>query len=158
MASRRGGSDIQQEAPVHWRSAPDAPGSGPSDAVPQNERTLGMATHLAALSGLVVPLGTFLGPLIVWLVKKDESRFVDDQGKQALNFQATLLIATLVIGAFLFLSIILAMLLIGIPLLVLGAMALGVVMVVSYVFAIIGAVKANEGVWYRYPFAIRFFK
>ncbi len=57
------------------------------------ERSLGLACHLLALAGLVVPFGNILGPLIMWLVKKDESAFVDDQGKEALNFNITISIA-----------------------------------------------------------------
>src|SRR5215471_14148011 len=52
--------------------------------------------HLSALIGYVVPFGNLLGPLIIWQVKKNEMPFVDDQGKEALNFQITMTIALLV--------------------------------------------------------------
>ena len=86
----------------------------------------------------------FVGPLIIWLIKKDESPFVDRHGKTALNFQFTLMIA-------MFVSIILIFVLIGI----LTTLAL---IVVAFVFPIMGAIAANKGEEYTYPLAIKFFK
>ena len=63
------------------------------------EKQWGMFCHLSALVGLLHGGLTFLGPLVCWLVKKDTSRFVDDQGKEALNFQITLFIGHLIGGA-----------------------------------------------------------
>ncbi|MBN8798316.1 MAG: DUF4870 domain-containing protein, partial [Stenotrophomonas nitritireducens] len=57
-----------------------------------------MFAHLAALAGIVIPLGNLLGPLIVWLVKKDTMPFVADQGREALNFNITVFIAAFVSG------------------------------------------------------------
>lgn len=114
-------------------------------AVPsKDERTWGMLCHLSALSGFVIPFATIIAPLVIWLVKKDEMPFVDDQGKESLNFQITLTILGIV-------CIPLVFLIIGIPLLI--ALA-----VLGVVFCIIGAVKANDGVAYRYPFAFRLIK
>ena len=56
----------------------------------QEERSLGLACHLLAFVGMVFPFGNILGPLVIWLVKKDDSAFVDDQGKEALNFNITI--------------------------------------------------------------------
>jgi uncharacterized protein len=146
------------EGAPSWQTVPPQAGAGETGEVSQNDRTMGLFVHLSALAGIVIPLGTFLGPLIVWLVKKDESRFVDDQGKEAVNFQLTLLIGAIVVTAFLFVAMILSMILIGIPLLVLGFLALAGITLASFIFAIIGALKANEGIWYRYPFKIEFVK
>ena len=110
----------------------------------KDARNWAMITHLMALSGYVIPLGNVIGPLIIWAIKKDEYAFVDEQGKEAINFQLTMLIAFVI-------SCILIFLLIGIPLLI----ALGIY---DLVMIIIAAIKANDGVAYRYPFAIRFFK
>ncbi len=90
---------------------------------------------------LGVALG-FLGPLIIWLVKKDQSAFVDDQGKEALNFQLTMLIGFLVAGATTFVCI--------------GFVLLPALVVVNIVFCILGGMQANKGVAYRYPVNIRF--
>ena len=102
------------------------------------ERTLGMLCHLLALF-----LG-FLGPLIIWLIKKDDSPFVDDQGKESLNFQITVLLATIV----------------AIPLcfVVIGFLLWLVISIGDVVFIIIATVKANGGERYRYPICLRLVK
>ena len=91
-----------------------------------------------------MPFGNILGPLIVWLVKKDEYAFVDDQGKEALNFQISITIYSLVSG-------ILILALIGIVLLI-------AVIIFSVVMTVIAAIKANGGEYYRYPLTIRLVK
>jgi len=106
----------------------------------KDARLWGMLAHLSALVGLL-GIPPIVGPLVVWLIKKNEFAFVDDQGKEALNFQITMFIA-LLIGF--------ATVCIGI-----GFVIVGVVGIVDLIFAIIGAVKANNGERYRYPFAIR---
>ncbi len=116
-------------------SAP-APYAGPEPD--SDSRTMAMLAHLLAIF-----IG-FLGPLIIWLVKKDQSPFVNDQGKEALNFQLTVLIAWFVAG-------LLACLVVGIflfPLIWIG----------NLILCIIAAVKANRGEAYRYPFNIRFIR
>jgi hypothetical protein len=86
--------------------------------------------------------GNILLPLVLWLVKRDGNPFVNDQGKEVLNFQITILIATIVS------ALLVPVFCIGVPMLI-------VVGVVSLVLSVIGAIKANEGVAYRYPFALR---
>lgn len=116
----------------------------PPAEVSNDARMWGMLCHLGALATFVVPVGNVLGPLVFWLLKKNEYPFVDDQGKEALNFQITMLIC----GA---ISFVLCFVLIGIPLLI----AVGVL---AIVFAIIGAVTANRGETYRYPFSFKFIR
>ncbi len=109
-----------------------------------DERMWGMFCHLSALAGAVIPFGNIIGPLIVYSVKRQEYDFVEDQGKESLNFQITMSIALVVSG-------ILVIVLIGfLLLLVIGLFAL--------VFTVVGALKANQGEFYRYPFTIRFLK
>ena len=116
-----------------------------NDAVTtSDERTMGLLAHLAAFAGFVVPLGNLLGPLVMYLVKKDESDFIADQAKEALNFNITVTIAA-------FVSAILIFVLIGLALLPLLGIA-------WLVLTIIGALKANEGVRYRYPLTLRLVK
>ncbi|WP_414637004.1 DUF4870 domain-containing protein [Arenimonas sp.] len=103
-----------------------------------------MVAHLASLAGLIIPLGNIVGPLVVWLIKKDTMPFVDDQGKEALNFNITVFIAALVSG-------VLTLVLIGI--LMLLVVGLG-----WLILTIIAALKANEGTAYRYPFTLRLIK
>ncbi|MCB9296259.1 MAG: DUF4870 domain-containing protein [Lewinellaceae bacterium] len=100
--------------------------------------------HLGFLAGLVVPFGNIVTPLVIWLVFKDRSSYVDYHGKEALNFQITVTIALIA-------SAILILLLIGIFLLV------GVALL-ALVLSIVAAVKANNGEYYEYPFTIRFIR
>lgn len=132
------------------------PPAPPSDGLPSaEERQWAMFAHLSALlggllTGAIGGWGCFLGPLVIWLMKKETMPFVDDQAKEALNFNITVAIAffalfvltliTLGIGALLTVPL---MVIIGIGALVLIVMA---------------GIKANEGVRYRYPFAIRLIK
>ena len=110
-------------------------------AVEPSERQMALFTHLSALFGLVFPFGNIIGPLVLWLIKKDTMPFVDDQGKEALNFNITVAIASIVC-CILFLVII-------------GWFLLVALTVVWFVFVIIAAIKASEGVTYRYPLTLR---
>ena len=116
-----------------------------ADGLSKDVRNWAMLCHLSALVGLLGNgIGFFLGPLIVWLIKKEEHPFIDDQGKEAVNFQITMFIAFTI-------ALVLSFVLIGIPLL----LALGVL---EIVFPIIAAVQASNGTHYRYPLALRFIK
>jgi len=104
----------------------------------KDARMWGMFCHLAGLAGFVLPaFGCVVGPLVVWLIKKDEFPFVDEQGKEALNFQITMFIYGIAVGLLCFVCI-------GLIL----APALGIAYLV---FMILAAVKANDGYHYRYP-------
>jgi hypothetical protein len=103
-----------------------------------------MFCHLGGLGMYAFPLGNVIIPLVVWLIKKDEYPLVNDQGKESLNFQLSILIYTLV-------SLILVLAVVGIVL-VLAVLVFDIVMI------IIAAIKANEGVAYRYPLTIRFIR
>ena len=105
------------------------------------ERTWGMVAHLAALAGMIIPFGNILGPLIVWIARRDVSSFVGDQAKEALNFNLTVGFAALA-------CFVLVWLLIGV--LLFAALAL-----YWLAMTIVAAVKASEGIRYRYPFALR---
>jgi uncharacterized protein len=104
-------------------------------ALTQDDRTMGLLAHLLGI------FAGFVGPLIIWLIKKDQSRFVDDQGKEALNFQLTLMIGH-VIGL--------------VTICFTFALINAVLGIVGLVFCIIAAVEANKGTAYRYPLNIRF--
>ena len=121
-----------------------APPPVPSGAPSADDRQWGMFAHLSALSGVVIPFGNIIGPLVVWQVKKDTLPFAADQGKEALNFNITMLIAA-------FIGFLLTFILIGLVLLPLIGIA-------WLVFTILAGIKANEGVAYRYPFALRLIK
>ena len=109
-------------------------------AIAPEDRTLAALTHLSGLSGYVVPLGGILVPILIWATKKD-SPVIASIAKQAilLNLIVFLLVCS---GFVLFLTVIL------IPVVVLGWVALGIA---AIALPIIGAVRANEGRYYRYP-------
>ncbi|HEX9780225.1 MAG TPA: DUF4870 domain-containing protein [bacterium] len=110
----------------------------------QQARTWGLFCHLSALAGFLIPLGNILGPLIVWLVKRQELPFVNDQGKEALNFQITVTLAML--GC------------LALTLVVIGVLLLPVVGILALVLTVVAAVKANGGLAYRYPVNLRLIK
>ncbi len=122
-------------SPVPVPSHPVAPGTP--------ERSWEVGCHLAGFSGFLTGLGWICGPLIVWLLKKDEYPSVDAHGKEELNFQISILIYY--IGLFLagFLTC-------GITWF--AMVALGVV---HLIFMVIATIKASDGQLYRYPFIIR---
>ena len=103
-----------------------------------DDRNLAMLAHLLGI------VSGFVGALIIWLIKKDQSAYVDEQGKEALNFQITMLIAF--VGAWILMFILIGMLLM--PLL----------LIANLVFCILAAVAASNGKAYRYPVAIRLLK
>jgi uncharacterized Tic20 family protein len=107
-------------------------------------RTWGMLCHLSALAGFLIPFGNIIAPLVIWLIKKDEHPFVDEQGKESLNFQIS-------VAIYAFISGILVLVLVGILLLIIIAIA-------SLILVIIATVKANDGISFRYPLTIRFIK
>jgi uncharacterized protein len=112
------------------------------DYVPTaDDRTWGLLAHLSALIALLLGGLTFLGPLIVWLLKKDQSPFVGDQAKEALNFQIAVLIVSLICS-----------------ITCVGLIVLPFLIVADIVFIVMAAMEANKGVYYRYPYTIRLIK
>lgn len=103
-----------------------------------------MLCHLLAFCAFVFPLGSILGPLVMWLLKKNEYAFVDDQGKESLNFQITVLIALLVSAAAIFVLI--------------GFILTPAVIITAIVLVIRACISASNGEYYRYPLNIRFIK
>lgn len=110
----------------------------------REERMWAMLCHLSCFAQFMIPMGGIIGPLTVWLMKREEFPLVDDQGKEALNFQISVLIYVLI-------CVVLIFVIIGIPLLIL----LGIF---ETVMIIVAAVRANEGVPYRYPLNLRLIK
>ncbi len=111
------------------------------DEITSDERTWGTLAHLSALAGLVLPLGNVIGPLVVWLTRRDQSPFIGGQALEALNFNITVACAALVCYG-------LTWLLIGIPLFVAVALY-------WLAMTIVAAIKAGDGVRYRHPIAMR---
>ncbi|MGB3138509.1 MAG: DUF4870 domain-containing protein [Nodosilinea sp.] len=129
------------------------------DSDPES-RMWAMLAHLSALLGaFVLPLvGGIVAPLLIWLIKREEMSFVDDQAKEALNFNISVAIYGTVVGALTTISALLVVVLVGIPLLLVLGLASLALAAFWFVLSIMAAVKANEGVAYRYPFTLRLVK
>ena len=129
---------------------PEVVQEGPgSKEVNKDARMWAMFCHLAALAGIVVPvIGCIIGPLIVWQIKKEEFPFVDEQGKEAVNFQISMSLYLLISAV------------IWIPLsfVCIGVFIPVAISIVDLIFMLIAAVNANNGHHYRYPLTIRFIK
>lgn len=110
--------------------------------VDKDARLWGMLCHLSALSMYFTAVGGIVGPLVVWLVKRNDFPFVEDQGKESLNFQISMLLYHL-IAAIGFLCVI------GIPVFICLTIA-------NIVLVIMASIQANNGTYYRYPLTIRF--
>ena len=110
----------------------------------KDERTWAMLCHFSAFAGLIFPFGNFLAPLIIWLIKKEDLPFIEDQGKEVLNFQISMTIYLLISG-------LLCIILIGIPIVI------GLV-IFCFIITIIAAISANDGKAYRYPMNLRLIK
>ncbi|MGA9342630.1 MAG: DUF4870 domain-containing protein [Rhodanobacteraceae bacterium] len=117
------------------------PGSAGATANTSDERMWAMFAHLSALFGFVIPFGSILGPLVIWQIKKNEMPLVDDQGKEALNFQITMAIAFIV-------SCILMVVLVGFLLILLVGLF-------DLIMIVIAAIRANNGERFRYPLTLR---
>ncbi len=126
----------------------DAPEYGqiPPLGMPSREdRTWGMLCHISAVAGFLAPcILNIVAPLVIWLMKREDSPFVNDQGREAVNFNITVSICTAI-------CFVLAWIIIGIPLLfILG--------ITWFILVLIATLRANDGVAYRYPFCLRLIK
>jgi uncharacterized Tic20 family protein len=128
----------------------------------QNVRTWSMLVHLAALAVFLFPPGLVLGPLIVWQIKKNELPEIDPHGKQAVNFQLTVIIINIIL-VFLIFGSMGASFFWHSPFYLLGpgfglAAILWLFNLVAIILAVVAGLKANNGERFRYPFAIPFIK
>ena len=110
-------------------------------AVDQEVRNTAVAAHLSTFAGLVVPFGSVIGPLAVWLTRRDRDPFIDDAGREALNFGISIAIYGVV-------ALVGALMLVGIPVLIAEVIA-------WVVLASLAAAKASQGQSYRYPLTLR---
>ncbi len=124
------------------------PPTNPTPA-PADPKLWGMLCHLSALAGVIIPFGNIIGPLVIWLIKKDEMPIVNEYGKESLNFQISMTIYAIGVGV---VAGILSLIAIGVLLFPLVAL----VGLADLVLVIIASVQANKGIAYRYPFTIRF--
>ena len=108
-----------------------------------NVRTWCAFCHASALLGVIFHFpGHLLGPLIIWLAKRDDAVEIDAHGKEALNFQISMLIYNIVAAVFCIVLV--------------GFAFLAILWVLNAIFVIIAAINASDGKFYRYPMTIRF--
>jgi len=140
-AENAGGSQDEQKADAQQPEAVRP--AEVSEEISKDARMWAMFCHLAGLAGCIIPLvGNIVAPLIFWQIKKDDYPFVNEQGKEAVNFQISMTIYALISAALTFVCV--------------GFFLLAAVVIVDLVFLLIAAVKANNGQSYRYPLTIRF--
>ncbi|MFT3679969.1 MAG: DUF4870 domain-containing protein [Ferruginibacter sp.] len=115
----------------------DLLGDESSPAIPptSDEKTMGILAHILTL------IGGFVAPLIIYLIKKDESAYVREHAKESLNFQITVFIICIVL-----------------TITIIGILLVWVVLLISLIFVILATIKASEGKMYKYPINFRFIK
>ncbi len=147
--------------------------------VDKQQKNIATFIHLSTFSRFVIPLGNFVGPIILWMTNKEKSEFIDEHGKQAINFQISILLYSIIIGTltipFFFFKFFSGLDYIDFngwcdfhinigkpsPLLYIGG-GLGALAVIGFilelVFIIKASLKARDGEYYKYPFTINFIK
>jgi uncharacterized Tic20 family protein len=108
----------------------------------ESERNWAMLCHLSAFSGFFFPFGGIIGPLICWLSRKDESAWVDENGKAAMNFNLSILLYSVLMIPLCFILI--------------GFLFLGFLGTLKIICIIIASVKGSKGEKFKYPLAIPF--
>ena len=144
--------NTQPEAAPPPASEPGAASSPPptdstsseTSGLSKDSLNMGMLCHLLAFTAFFTGVGSILGPLIIWLVKKDQDPYVDEQGKESLNFQISIAIYG-IISAILMVAFI-------------GFILIFVVAIAWFVLTIVGTIKASKGEPWKYPLTIRLIK
>lgn len=144
-----------------------------------HQKNIATFIHLSTFSRFIIPFGNFIGPLILWITNKEKSEFIDNHGKQAINFQISILLYAIIIGT-LTIPFFIFKIFNGVdfidfngfnsfhisvgkpsPLLYIGG-ALGFLAVLGFivelVLIVIASLKARDGEYYKYPFTINFIK
>ena len=132
----------QNNTPPPADQAPDPLSAPPPQSPLKPDHTNALLCHLLSLAGFIgIPFGNILGPLIWWLIKKDSDPEVDLHGKEALNFQISMTVYSILAGVLIFAFV--------------GIILLPVLLIMNLVLTILATVKASNGVFYRYPFTFR---
>ena len=129
------------------RPTPESRPNGDADQQADHDQCMwAMLCHLAGLAVVIVPIiGGMLGPLVIWMLKRDGNPFVDQQGKEALNFQISIFVLYALLAV-----------LSAIGLVCLAGPLLLLVTCVGILFSVVGGIKANQGEEYRYPLRYEF--
>ncbi|KJD31157.1 hypothetical protein PK35_16070 [Tamlana nanhaiensis] len=144
-----------------------------------HQKNIATFIHLSTFSRFIIPFGNFVGPIVLWAINKDKSEFIDEHGKQAINFQISILLYAVILGT-LSVPFFVFKIFNGIdfidfngfnnfhinigkpsPLLYIGG-ALGALAVIGFiielVLIVLASLKARDGELYEYPFTINFLK
>jgi uncharacterized protein len=137
---------LDQQATICPQCGADLAADGASQvaratSVDETVRNTAVAAHLSTFAGLIVPFGSVIGPLAVWLTRRHRDPFIDQAGREALNFGISIAIYGAVV-------LVATLMLVGIPFLIVGVVA-------WVVLASLAAVKASQGQAYRYPLTMR---
>ena len=147
--------------------------------ITNHQKNIATFIHLSTFSRFIIPFGNFIGPIVLWVTNKDKSEFVDHHGKQAINFQISILLYAIIIGT-LTIPFFIFKIFSGIdfidfngfqdlhfnigkpsPLLYIGG-GLGVLAIIGFIlelaFIVIASLKARDGELYNYPLTINFLK
>jgi uncharacterized Tic20 family protein len=139
-----GNQSLAVKSPTPSPSMTTQPTEIPISEIPKPERDWGLFAHLSSFIGFFIPFGNIIAPLIMWQIKKEEMPFGSSQAKECLNFQISLTIYFVVSGI--------------LCLILIGFLFLLALLVIDLIFTIMAAVKASNGIAYRYPLTIRFIK
>ena len=112
-----------------------------SYATDQEERNWAVVAQLSAFVGYLVPFGNIGAPLIVWLIKRDESEFIESHSRESLNFQISMTLYLVIAGILVWLLV--------------GFILLPLLVLLNVIVVVLAALKASRGEFYRYPFCIR---
>ena len=135
-----------------------------ASSISQNERSMATLAHLSAFAGLVFPLGNIIAPVLIWQLEKESMPFAADQAKECLNFQIVLLCASFLLGLVMLVGGLFAAGLsmagfngpwVYIAMAICSFILVLPLAIASVVLTIIAAIKANEGISYRYPLMFR---
>lgn len=126
---------MSEEQENNQSAAEETPVTVENNAPSKDDKNMALLTHL------VLIFSCFVGPLIIWLIKKDEGGFVEEQAREALNFGITLTIAYFIL-----------------TLSMVGLVLVWIVGLAQLIFPIIAAIKTSDGENYRYPFTLRLIK
>ncbi|MCC5839791.1 MAG: DUF4870 domain-containing protein [Opitutales bacterium] len=110
----------------------------------KDAKMFGMLCHLSALAGLIIPFGSIVGPLVFWMLKRDQYEFVNQEGREALNFSISMLIYVVVASLLIFVGI--------------GLILLPILVLFWLIMIIVATIKSSAGESYRYPLNIRLIK
>lgn len=113
-----------------------------SEEINNESKNWALLAHLSSFAGYIIPFGNIIGPLIIWITKKDTSPFIEEHGRTALNFQISLLIWVTISGL--------------LCLVFIGFFFLFGLMILDLIYTILNAIKASNGQSAKYPLTIKF--